>query len=117
MPVLLLNLRMSVFSVLLCGVLLGVSGMNEPARSATDSVSSPDQGAPAVTPESSRGSEKAREEKGNHPLRKACADDARKLCPDVKAGEGRIAQCLKQHTQELSQGCADMIQRRGKHRQ
>ncbi|MGZ9189000.1 MAG: cysteine rich repeat-containing protein [Nitrospira sp.] len=117
MPVLLRNLRMSVFVVLLCGVLVGVSGLNEPARSATDSVSSPDQGPPAVTPESPGGAGKARGGKGNHPMRKACAEDAKKLCADVKAGEGRIAQCLKQHTQELSQGCADMIQQRGKHRQ
>lgn len=117
MPVLLMDLRMSAFVVLLCGVLAGVSGVSEPALSATDSVSSPDQEHPAVTPESPSGSGKAREGKGNHPMRKACAEDAKKLCADVKAGEGRIAQCLKQHTQDLSQGCADLIQQRGKHRQ
>jgi hypothetical protein len=50
-------------------------------------------------------------------MRKACAEDAKKFCTDVKAGEGRIVKCLKQHAQELSQGCAQMIQSRGKHRQ
>jgi hypothetical protein len=50
-------------------------------------------------------------------MRKACAEDAKKLCTDVKAGDGRIAKCLKQHGQELSQGCAEMIQSRGKHPQ
>ena len=117
MPVLFLNLRMSLVVVLLCGVLVGVSGVNEPAWSDTDSVPSPDQGSPAVTPESPSGAGKAREGKGNHPMRRACAEDAKKLCTDVKAGDGRIAQCLKQHAQELSQGCAEMIQSRGKHRQ
>lgn len=47
-------------------------------------------------------------------MRKACAEDVKKLCPDVKAGKGRITQCLKQHAQELSQGCADMVKQRGK---
>ena len=72
---------------------------------------------PAVTPESPGGAGKAREGKGNHPMKRACAEDAKRLCSDVKAGDGRIAQCLKEHAQELSHGCAEMIQSRGKHRQ
>ncbi len=39
MPVLFLSLRMSLIVVLSCGVLVGVSGVNEPAWSDTDSVS------------------------------------------------------------------------------
>jgi hypothetical protein len=34
-----------------------------------------------------------------------CMDDAKKLCPDVKAGEGRIAACLKEHKDQLSNAC------------
>ncbi|HTO97162.1 MAG TPA: cysteine rich repeat-containing protein [Myxococcales bacterium] len=37
---------------------------------------------------------------------RACKGDAQKFCKDVKAGEGRIAACLKQHQGELSKGCA-----------
>ena len=37
----------------------------------------------------------------------ACKGDAEKFCTNVKPGEGRIAQCLKQHEGELSQGCKD----------
>ena len=117
MRVLSMDLRQSVLVMLLCGFLIGVSGMNEPILSATDPVSSPDLGQPSVTPDSSSGSGKVRAGKGNHPLRKACGEDVKKLCFDVKAGEGRIAQCLKQHTQDLSQGCAEAMQQRGKHRQ
>ena len=36
----------------------------------------------------------------------ACRADAEKFCKDVKAGEGRIAECLKEHRSELSEGCA-----------
>jgi hypothetical protein len=37
---------------------------------------------------------------------RACRGDAQKFCKDLKAGEGRIAECLRQHQSELSQGCA-----------
>jgi hypothetical protein len=34
-----------------------------------------------------------------------CADDVAKFCKDVQPGGGRMAQCLKQHEQELSSAC------------
>ncbi|MBI4000991.1 MAG: hypothetical protein HY348_04325 [Nitrospira defluvii] len=111
------DLRTAIFVVLMSGFIVGVSGMSELILSATDPSSSPDQEHPAVTPDSPSSAGKGREGKGNHPLRKACAEDVKKLCSDVKAGEGRIAQCLKQHTQELSQGCADLMQQRATRRQ
>lgn len=36
-----------------------------------------------------------------------CRDDVKKFCPDVKAGDGRVGQCLKEHKDELSQTCRD----------
>jgi hypothetical protein len=41
---------------------------------------------------------------------RACHGDVQKLCKDVKPGEGRILECLKQHQAELSQGCAAQVQ-------
>jgi hypothetical protein len=35
----------------------------------------------------------------------ACKADAEKLCPGVKPGEGRIAQCLKEHKKDVSPEC------------
>jgi len=38
-----------------------------------------------------------------------CMDDAKKLCPGVKPGEGRIAACLKQHQDQVSSACKSRI--------
>lgn len=111
------HLRTPIFAVLLSGFLVGVSGLIEPALSAADSSTPVHQEHPGVMPDSPSGSGKGHEGKRNHPMRKACAEDVKKLCSDVKAGEGRILQCLKQHTQGLSRGCVDVMQQRGKLRQ
>jgi hypothetical protein len=66
--------------------------------------------APAESPSGSGGGGG----KGRHPGRKACHQDVKKFCGDVQPGEGRIIQCLKQHTQELSPACAEQMERRGK---
>jgi len=39
----------------------------------------------------------------------ACKDDAQKLCGDVKPGDGKIKDCMKQHESELSEACKDNI--------
>lgn len=110
-------LRTAVVMASLSGCLVGFSGLLAPVLSATESSTQTDQGTLASTPESSSGSRKAREGKGDHPMRRACAEDIKKWCSDVKAGQGRIVQCLKQHAHDLSQGCADVMQQHDKHRQ
>ncbi len=48
-------------------------------------------------------------------VRAACEDDVMQFCKDVQPGQGRIAQCLKQHENELSVDCkAQMGARRGR---
>lgn len=42
----------------------------------------------------------------------ACKADHEKFCKDVKAGEGRIAQCIKSHEAELSATCKAQIAER-----
>ena len=38
-----------------------------------------------------------------------CQADAKKLCKDVKPGEGRVLECLQEHKSELSSACAARI--------
>ncbi len=45
-----------------------------------------------------------------------CATDVKKFCKDVKPGEGRIMQCMQEHSNELSAECkADMNQKKEQH--
>ncbi len=38
-------------------------------------------------------------------VKKACKADYKKLCRKVKAGEGRIVTCLREHSAKLSPDC------------
>ena len=40
---------------------------------------------------------------------RACVADIKKLCADVQPGEGRIAGCVKDHTQDLSAPCQNLL--------
>jgi len=40
---------------------------------------------------------------------KPCAEDVAKLCKGVQPGQGRLAQCLKEHSNELSPACKENI--------
>lgn len=42
-------------------------------------------------------------------IKSACEADARRFCPDVKPGGGRILQCLRQHDAELAPGCREAV--------
>jgi hypothetical protein len=42
---------------------------------------------------------------------KPCAADAAKLCKGVQQGQGRVAQCLKEHANELSPACKENIEK------
>ena len=42
-------------------------------------------------------------------MKKACEPEAKRFCPDVKPGGGRILQCLHQHESDLSPGCQEAI--------
>src|ERR1700742_1197904 len=42
-------------------------------------------------------------------VRAACAQDVQKLCASVPSGGGRILACLKQHQDQVSDGCKQAV--------
>ena len=111
-------LRKAMGIVVLSGLAVELFGFYEPAWSTSDPATAAGQDQSAAPPESSGSPGAGAKEKGfgGHRMRKACAEDVKQLSPGVKAGEGRIAQCLKAHAAELSQTCSEMIRQRGQHR-
>ncbi len=45
----------------------------------------------------------------------ACADDVHMFCSEIPAGSGRIAECLREHQQQVSPACKTSIRRAVKH--
>src|SRR6476469_410464 len=42
-------------------------------------------------------------------MRKACDEDVKKLCPDIRPGGGRILQCLRGQESNLSPACRQVL--------
>jgi hypothetical protein len=42
-------------------------------------------------------------------MRKACDEDIKKLCPDIRPGGGRILQCLRGQESNLSPTCRQVL--------
>lgn len=42
-------------------------------------------------------------------VRQACAGDVKALCAGVKPGGGRLAACMRDNTDRLSQGCRQAL--------
>jgi len=64
----------------------------------------PAQSPPAQSPPAQAPSEQAVAE-----ARAACETDIQKLCTGVKPGGGRILACLKQHKDQVSDGCKQAV--------
>lgn len=44
--------------------------------------------------------------------REACRADVERLCAGIKPGDGRIAQCFKEHRSEISEACRAAVKER-----
>ncbi len=46
------------------------------------------------------------------PMKGACKADVQALCSGVQPGGGKIAHCLKEHREQLSEGCKSAMKER-----
>jgi len=104
--------NMALMFSLIVGSTCGLTGQG--VFAADQPASAPAAGGGESSTDEPSGSDGGGRRGEHHPVGKACHDDVKKLCAGVKPGEGRIAQCLKQHAQELSPGCAEQLQSRAK---
>jgi phage terminase large subunit-like protein len=49
------------------------------------------------------------QQKAMQAVRAACETDAQKLCAGVQPGGGRVVACLKEHKDQVSDGCKQAI--------
>ena len=50
--------------------------------------------------------------RGKEKIKQACGDDVKRFCEGVTPGEGRIVQCLEEHTKDLSPDCSKILEKR-----
>jgi hypothetical protein len=43
-------------------------------------------------------------------MRRACMQDVRRLCPGIRPGDGRLAQCMESKNDQLSSACRQAIE-------
>jgi hypothetical protein len=55
---------------------------------------------------------RGRAKERTHALKAACEGDVKRFCPNLEPGGGRIGGCLKEHSNELSEGCARAMEQR-----
>jgi len=49
-------------------------------------------------------------------IRKACEEDVKKLCPDIRPGGGRLLQCLHGRPDNLTPACRQVLEPRSANR-
>jgi cysteine rich repeat protein len=69
----------------------------------------PPQGSPKDSPREQSPEEAAGGKQNLQLLRKACDEDVKKLCPDIRPGGGRIMQCLHGQQSNLTPACRQAL--------
>ncbi len=81
----------------------------------------PEAGYPADSDKTVGGREQTPEEAAGGRLnllriKKACEEDVKRLCPDIRPGGGRLLQCLRGQPDNLTPGCREVVLSRSSNR-
>jgi hypothetical protein len=101
---------MRIFKALAATVLITSAGATIAMAQPTSSSNSPGPASPPVGAASSAMSPSPALRAARRDVRKMCASDLAKACPDARPGKGGgMAQCMKQHYGEFSSSCQDAL--------
>jgi hypothetical protein len=96
----------SLLPFILCGVIAA------PAALADDLLPTPPSSTPSPPAQSPPGQPPPAQGPSQQAVaeaRAACATDIQNFCPGVQPGGGRILACLKQHKDQVSDGCKQAV--------
>ena len=89
----------SLLPFIFCTVIAAQAALADDLLPSPPSAQSPGQPPPAQAPSQQAVAD----------ARAACKTDIQKLCPGVQPDGGRILACLKQHKDEVSDGCRQAV--------
>jgi Cysteine rich repeat len=94
----------------LCTVIAAQAALADDLLPSPPSSTPPSSAPPSSTPPSSQSPPtQGPSQQAMADARAACDTDIQKLCPGVQPGGGRILACLKQHKDQVSDGCKQAV--------
>ena len=101
-------MKRSLLPVILCTVIAAQAALADDLLPAPPSPSQPAAQLPGQSPPA-QSPPQAPSQEAVAAARAACETDIQKLCAGVQPGGGRILVCLKQHKDQVSDGCKQAV--------
>jgi hypothetical protein len=102
-------MKRSLLPVILCTVIAAQAALADDLLPAPPSPSQPPAQLPGQSPPAQSPPVRAPSQEAVAAARAACETDIQKLCADVQPGGGRVLACLKQHKDQVSDGCKQAV--------
>ena len=100
----------SLLPLIFCTVIAAQAALADDLLPSPPSSTPPSSAPPSSTPPSSQSPPaQGPSQQAVADARAACDTDIQKLCPRVQPGGGRIFACLKQHKDQVSDGCKQAV--------
>ena len=102
-------MKRSLLPVIFCTVIAAQAALADDLLPAPPSPSQPAAQLPGQSPPAQSQPAQAPSQEAVAAARAACETDVQKLCANVQPGGGRILACLRQHKDQVSDGCKQAV--------
>jgi len=102
-------MKRSLLPFILCTVIAAQAALADDLLPAPSSPSQPPAQLPGQSPPAQTPPAQSPSQQAVAAARAACETDIQRLCADVQPGGGRILVCLKQHKDQVSDGCRQAV--------